>query len=712
MAKLSVETVLLKAKLLSGQGKKEEAKALYTSILQKFPNNKKARSGLAMFEIDEFHGSEILSEQGAVDQLSKLFKERNYKLVSQRAYALTHKYPKNFYIWSFLGGACQAQKEFEKAALAFGRVIQLKPNYPQGHNNLGIIFQELGRFEQAVGSYQKACALKSDYFDAHYNMGVALKLWGHLKLSIEAFERSTQLAPSNWAAYDNLGSVLKAAGEFERAVNAYEAAILINPNNVGLIFKLGSALDEMGQSLEAISQYQRVLSLQPNNTDAYGKLIVAYLGQGDVESALVNCEKLIAMKPNDAEAYNLLGAILFRKGFLNKAIISYKKAIEINPNLVDAIFNLGTALFSNNNVAEALDKYSRAISTEPNHAGAHNSKGMAFIAQGKLLEAQESIKRAIELNPDLSEAHQNMGDILLAGQDFKKGFELSEWRWKTVEWSGTFFQSPKPVWSGEKNKCVLVWGEQGIGDEIMFSSMVPEVSAISSKVILHCDDRLIPLFKRSFPANVEYSIRSEAISDVEFDFHIPIGSLATTFRPSRESFKVTSAGFLNYDQQRTSQLRETILTVGAKKIIGIGWNSESPLIGTSKRNIKLSDLAKALAFEDVQLVSLQYGDVDDEIKKVKSEFGINIMQISEIDNKNDLDGLASLIMACDDIVSTTNAMVHLAGALGANIKVLLPFSPRWIWGGGSDSFWYDTATAYKQKKPGEWGDVLQSVAKK
>ena len=90
---------------------------------------------------------------------------------------------------------------------------------------------------------------------------------------------------------------------------------------------------------------------------------------------------------------------------------------------------------------------------------------------------------------------------------------------------------------------------------------------------------------------------------------------------------------------------------------------------------------------------------------------MEIIQVSELDNMNDIDGLASLIMACDQVVSTTNATVHLAGALGANTKVLLPFSARWIWGcSGSDSFWYDTVSPYRQNKAKDWGDVLRALA--
>ena len=125
--------------------------------------------------------------------------------------------------------------------------------------------------------------------------------------------------------------------------------------------------------------------------------------------------------------------------------------------------------------------------------------GNALKDQGKLEEAIEAYNKALAIKPDYAEAYNNMGLVLLATQNFSQGFKLHEWRWKTKERDGTFLQSSKPLWNNEQGKSVFVWGEQGIGDEIMFAAMIPELRKLSSKIILRCDARLIPLFKRSFP---------------------------------------------------------------------------------------------------------------------------------------------------------------------------------------------------------------------
>jgi len=304
---------------------------------------------------------------------------------------------------------------------------------------------------------------------------------------------------------------------------------------------------------------------------------------------------------------------------------------------------------------------------------------------------------------------------LVRDQSFEEGFQLLESRWKLTQDNkqniGTYLVTSKPAWSGEVGQSVFVWGEQGIGDEIMYSSLIPELHSMCSKLIVQCDERLIPLYQRSFPADIIYKSTRGDVSEDLYDFHIPVGSLAGKFRTTLESFKKSSSGYLVHDESKTSQLRQVLLGGGTKALIGISWNTASPLKHANNRNIALSELAQALISPEVQLVCLQYGDVSHEIDNLKKDFGIDVLQVSEIDKRNDIDGLASLIMACDNIVSTTNATVHLAGSLGADVKVLLPFSARWIWGTkGSESTWYSTVTPYWQDVEGDWGNGLNSVS--
>jgi len=370
---------------------------------------------------------------------------------------------------------------------------------------------------------------------------------------------------------------------------------------------------------------------------------------------------------------------------------------------------LGVVLHEQSNLEEAKEAYKKAISIKPDHVDAYNYMGIALTEQNKLEEAKEAFNKALAIQPEYAEAHHNLSLPLLSAKNFDQGFIQSEWRWKTKERDGTFLESAKPMWNGEKNQRVLVWGEQGIGDELMFSSILPDLYATSLKILVKCDKRLIPLFERSFPVDVIYFSKDQPVPEDEYDFHIPMGSLPLTFRKSLDSFKKSASGFLKCDMNKVKSIKAQLMHKYDKKIVGISWKTASPIRGSINRNINLAELARALDSSNTQLLCLQYGDVSDEIEAVKRDFGIEVIQFSEVDNKNDIDGLASLILACDHIVSTTNITVHLAGALGAKVTALLPFSPRWIWGDGSESFWYNSVAPLKQNLYQNWGNVLERL---
>ena len=459
---------------------------------------------------------------------------------------------------------------------------------------------------------------------------------------------------------------------------------------------------------------------------------------------LKDFDRAVSINPNNFEAYNNRGNVQHELKHFNDAIDDYSQALRINRDYSDALFNRANTFkelkrfkdaledfneaitlnqnegryYNNRGVIlnelgrfdEAMADHDKAISLRPDYAEAFNNRALVLKELGRFDEAMADLNKAIALDPTYPEAHWNKALQLLLFGEFEEGWPLFEWRWKTKQHIGTELTTSKPQWSGEANKRVFLWAEQGIGDEIMYASLIPELAASSSKLIVQCDERLIPLFKRSFIDGIEYRCRKSPAPEDSYDCHIPMGSLPNIFRPSLDSFSKASKAYLHCESERSQELRKTLLKGEAKTLIGISWNSSSPIAGAHHRNITLSDMAQHLDAPDVQLVNLQYGDVSDEIAKLKEDHGIEVAEVSEIDNRNDIDGLAALIMACDQIVSIDNATVHLAGALGANTKVLLPFNRSWQWGlDRSDSYWYGSLQLHRQKNHGDWKHVLKTI---
>ena len=397
-------------------------------------------------------------------------------------------------------------------------------------------------------------------------------------------------------------------------------------------------------------------------------------------------------------------------GKLEESEKSYKKAIELNPNYAEGYYNLGVTLRDLGRLKHSKDNYEKAITLKPNYSEAYNNLGVVFRELGKLEESENSYKKAIKLNPDFADAYNNLSFTFLLKNDFENAYKFSEWRWKTRHNIGKKFITNKPLWNGESNKRVLTWKEQGIGDEILYCSILSELEAISEKIIVNCDKRLIPLFKRSLSKDIVFKSDKKSILEEDYDNHIPIASISKYFRKNLKSFANTSDGYLKADKQKTLKIRNSLIKNNKEKLIGISWHTKSRIQMASFRNILLSDLASALYGSNTKLVNLQYDEKSNEVRDLKNNLGIELLQVPEIDNRNDIDGLASLISACDLVVSIDNFTVHLAGSLGVNTKILLPITMDARWGlEDQKSYLYNSVKLYRQTELGNWENVLKEL---
>ena len=305
--------------------------------------------------------------------------------------------------------------------------------------------------------------------------------------------------------------------------------------------------------------------------------------------------------------------------------------------------------------------------------------------------------------------YYNSANIYLVLGRFKEGWEKHEYRWKVdplnkVKWP----IEGRDLWGGQHDRDVVLWREQGIGDELIFLGLVPEARRYCKSVSVYIDKRLIPLCERSMP-DVRFLSRSEQIGEREFDYHLPMGSLPRLFRSSEEDFQKTVKSYLKADLDRVEVLRQE-LNIGDRKIVGISWKSIKSL-NHLKKSLTLTEFGKIFQGLDIVLLNLQYGEVDEEIKAFERDTGIEIIQCRSVDNREDLDGLAALIELCDLVVSTSNVTIHLAGALGKETWVLLPYVANFWWLlERTDSVWYPSLTLYRQKTLKDWDSIAIELA--
>jgi hypothetical protein len=333
-----------------------------------------------------------------------------------------------------------------------------------------------------------------------------------------------------------------------------------------------------------------------------------------------------------------------------------------------------------------------------------------------LQEAEVSTRKAIELNPDLAEAHWNLSIILLKQKKFEEGWNKYDFRWNEEIPEklsiGKRLITTKPEWSPDKKGRVLVWAEQGIGDELLYLTLIPDFIDKVNKLIIKVDNRLIPLLKRSLNnKDIKLIAKEEYIDETQYDFHLALGSLPKHLRPTLESFKNSKKLNLLVNKEKSDKFRKSIMWNKYKKIVGISWKSKSKV--NTKRSLSLSEFILGIYTPGICFICLQYGDVKEEIKNIKNKYGINIYEFEEVDKYKNIDDLTALASICDEIVSIENVTLFIAGGLGIKSYILLTKSCLW-YNGQKDltSDWYPSLNFIRKGNENNWEKALIEIKQK
>jgi tetratricopeptide (TPR) repeat protein len=525
-------------------------------------------------------------------------------------------------------------------------------------------------------------------------------------------EKITKSFPNYFLAWKILGFLLFEENKINESISSLTNATKLNPKDYETFNNLGRAYLVIGKLNDAEKAFFQSKTIKSDYFPAIYNLAITYGKLGKFIEAEEVYKIAIKLNPNHAQTYYNLGNIFVKLNKPYRAEKAYKKAIEIKPDYSMCFNNLGVIYWGLGKFEESERNYKMAITIDSNNLDAYCNLGVTLQYMCKFDEAEDNYEKAIKINPNYPEAYSNWALTLMYKGSYKKSFELSEWRWKTKKNKNKKFETNKPLWNNEDNKIIYVWREQGIGDEIMYCSMINElIEEKSAKIILNCDKRLKPLFNRSLNKNIIYK-DDTSILESEFDCHIPMASLANFFRSDLEKFKKTFNGYLKYNKDKTNQIRSTLNIESGIKIIGISWKTTSTKELAEFRNITLKDLIKSINAPNIKFVNIQYGNTTEEILKLKNEINFDIVTFNDIDNFNDIDSLASVMAACDNIVTIDNSTAQLAGSLGLDTKLLLSSAPDVRWGHqGASCFWYNSIKIYRQIILGDWSEPLKQLEK-
>lgn len=539
------------------------------------------------------------------------------------------------------------------------------------------------------------------------------------------------------------GQALHQQGQWAQAAASYNAVLERQPRSFDALHLLGLLQLQSGHAGEALPLLGRAARLKPADAATQTLLGVALQNTGRAEESLAHFERAAKLEPRNPEYHYNHGKALRALDHLEEAQLAYKKVLELNGNHAEASNNLSELLFRLNRHEEALIWADRTLNIRPGHAEAMSNRGAALLALGQYQESLEALNAALRTKPGLHGALSHRGSVwmclnrfeaactdyldALAGKpddpylrwnlclcllmlaDFRAAWPYYDARWPAVlkEVHPNF---AKPLWRGEKlSGRLLVWGEQGLGDQIMFSSMLEETRARCGELRAAIAPRLQPLFRRSFP-DILFCAPEEAYADLDFDAYACIGDLVTALRSNADDFLAQRKAYLQADHDRSKKLRQELLSPG-RLLCGLSWYSKNESVGRQK-SLSLAELSRQFAGLDASYVDLQYGDTKAERETVRASGGIDLYRVPDLDTFNDIDGLAALIEACDVVVTISNTTAHLAGALGKPVFLMLPFGKGrlWCWQAErSDALWYPNVRVFRQPAEGDWASVLAEV---
>ena len=444
---------------------------------------------------------------------------------------------------------------------------------------------------------------------------------------------------------------------------------------------------------------------------------------GEVDKSYELCEKWLTQDPNDGPFLTLMCNVLVKGQKVPIAYQIAKRLVQMEPRMAGAWVNLGMIANELWQEAEAERAYKRALK----YCGKPKTRYMILvniaammIDCGRFKDAEQYCKQALEIEDEEIENHgkayANLGFCQLAQRNWTEGWKNYHLTLGHSDWRDAYEYGDAVAFSeGDRVvSTIVVHGEQGIGDELSFASMVPDAIDTFDKVILDVDPRLANLFRRSFPKAKVYGTRNQAClkwdkDDMSPDYVLPIGQLGEFFRQTDEDFPGTPYLVPDPDRQLMWQ---ALFNNKDKPVIGIAWQGGIARTGARYRRWDLEQLLPILTGIDAHFVSLQYKPSGREIEKFLVDHDVDLVEYPHATLTQDYDDTASMVAALDMVICMQTAVGHLAGALGVPAWVFVPNNSQWRYGTDeyTDMIWYNSVRLWRQSIRGDWTTEINQAA--
>lgn len=574
----------------------------------------------------------------------------------------------------------------------------------------------------------------------HTAAAIALQT-GDARRALPLVEKALKKAPGEPTLWANLALAQEALGRPAMAERHYRKALALDAGHPHALVNLAGLLVATGRAAEAAPLAGRAASRDPDHVEAWLVLADANLATGAPGEAAEAWERAFALAPMRLDAGVNAAASWAEAGRVDRAEMLLRRVLRAVPDYAPAHRNLAALLVDSGRAKEAASHAAQAAEKLGDDPALLNTRGNIAYALGQWDDARQAYAAALARRPDFGEALGNLVALEIAAGDLdaaeaaclaaahsvpddpRHRWQLSLLRlaqgrpgdaWPLYEAGFACGQRrpnrrlAAPRWTGQATDSLLIWREQGLGDEIRFASLYgTAISTVGGRVVIACELRLQSLFARSFPM-AEIVAESE-LGQVEALRQIPAGSLPGLFRPDRDSFAAQPAAFLKPDPERRAHWQSWLDGLGPGRKIGVNWTSMLGGAGRDPALSRLAEMAALLSRPGLVFVSLAYGDIGPELAAAR-EAGLPLPIVPpDIDLKNDLDGAAALASALDLVIDVGVSVGDMAGAVGTELWTVLRGSDQISLGLGRHA-WYPKSRLIGAGLDEAWPDIWARVA--
>ncbi len=526
-----------------------------------------------------------------------------------------------------------------------------------------------GRLDDADKICTRVLKAAPDWFDALHLAGLVKLETGKAAAAQVLLAKALKLNPGSAPVLSNLGRTLCALNRDDEAMACLDKALAIAPDSFDAINTRGTVLLKLNRAAEAVAAFERVLALEPRFLGGRANLGNALAQLGRFEDALAQYDMLLAAHPSHPETLVNRGSALAGLGRLDEAIAAYDRALASRADYAKARIGRGAALAALNRHQEALQEYGTVLATDKTNADVQHNAALSLLTLG----------------------------------DYRRGFPKYEARWQRTGMPRRRSLG-KPLWLGEyplARKTILVQAEQGLGDTIQFARYAPQLACGGAKVVLEVQPELVALLSR---VDGVASVVGRGDPLPAYDVHCPAGTLPLALHTEVSTIPA-NVPYLAASGERIADWREQFERLPAPRI-AVAWSGSANHANDRNRSIPFERFAPLLAAGPGSFVSIQR-----ELRDGDADALARLPNVTHVgDALADFDDTAAVMALADLVISVDTSVVHLAGAMGRPVWVLLPFQPDWRWLlDRADSPWYPTARLFRQPKPRDWDSVIARV---